>query len=385
MSVSQAWKEAVRSASSRRSFLRRLGASLGTAFLGSGTPLLAGETARSLFGNGSSPADPRVFDLHAHPGLFPAEGTPFYPGDEAGVTTVEAGLEAGLAGAFFSVVGDLRVLGPGPEGGLRPVRSFEPGEAWADYRRQIRVLRALLGRSPTQTATRADQVRGTDSAPARLAAFVACEGGDVLEGRPERLETLYEDGVRSLQLVHYAQNELGDLQTEPPRFDGLSETGRDVVREMNRLGMVVDVAHASFRTTVDVADASEHPIMLSHSLLKTGSDAALEARLVTPEHARVVADTGGVVGAWPAGGINGNLDDFVENTLRLVETVGVEHVGLGTDMDAGPDPVLSDYGQLPPWIDGLRSAGLSEEEVAGVSGGNALRLLDRVAGQGKGP
>lgn len=194
-----------------------------------------------------------------------------------------------------------------------------------------------------------------------MAAFVACEGGDVLEGRPERLETLYEEGIRSLRLVHYAQNELGNLQTEPPRFGGLSETGREIVREMNRLG-----------TVVDVAETSEPPILLSHSLLKTGSDAAIEARLVTLDHARVVA----------GGGINGNLDDFVENTLRLVEEVGVEHVGLGSDMDGGPDPVLSDYGQLPLWLDGLRNAGLSEEEVVGVSGGNALRPLDRVVGRG---
>lgn len=372
--------ETTGSAPTRRSFLRRLGLTVGAAFLGSGTPFLAREAASSILGSGSAPSEVTVFDLHAHPGLFPAKGTPFYPGDAAGVHTVEAGVDAGVVGAFFSLVGDLRVLGPAPEGGLRAVRSFEPGEAWADYRRQLRVLRALLQRSPAEAATRSDHVPRAGSNPHGLAAFVACEGGDVLEGQPGRLETLYDDGVRSLQLVHYAQNELADLQTEPARFGGLSEVGREVVAEANRLGMIVDVAHASYQTTVDVAEASDQPLLLSHSLLKTGSEAALERRLVTPEHARVVAETGGLVGAWPAGGVNGSLDDFVENTLRLVELLGVEHVGLGSDMDGGPDPVLADYGQVPRWVDGLRRAGLSGEEVALVSGGNALRLLERVVG-----
>lgn len=378
--MSRPREEDAGSAPTRRSFLRRLGLTAGAALLGSGTPFLAREAASSIVGRGSAPSEVSVFDLHAHPGLFPAKGTPFYPGDAAGVHTVEAGVDAGLVGAFFSLVGDLRVLGPTPQGGLRATRSFEPGEAWTDYRRQLRVLRALLQRSPAEAATRADHVPRAGPNPDGLAAFVACEGGDVLEGRPERLETLYDDGVRSLQLVHYAQNELGDLQTAPARFGGLSEVGREVVSEANRLGMIVDVAHASYRTTVDVADVSDRPLLLSHSLLKTGSEAALERRLVTPEHARVVAETGGVVGAWPAGGINGSLDDFVENTLRLVEVLGVEHVGLGSDMDGGPDPVLAGYGQVPRWMDGLRRGGLSDEELALVSGGNALRLLECVVG-----
>lgn len=378
MSMLRPREETAGSGPTRRGFLRRLGATLGVAFLGSGTSFMTREAAGSILGGGWTPSDVSVFDLHAHPGLFPAKGTPLYPGDAAGVRTVEAGVDAGVAGAFFSLVGDLRVLGPGSGGKLRAVRSFEPGEAWTDYRRQLRVLRALLRRAPAEAAVRPGQLSGASPDDDVLAAFVACEGGDALEGQPDRLETMYDDGVRSIQLVHYAQNELGDLQTEPARFGGLSEVGRQVVAEANRLGMIVDVAHASYRTTVDVADASHQPILLSHSLLRTGSTSALEQRLITPEHARVVAETGGIIGAWPAGGVNGSLDDFVENTLRLVDLLGAEHVGLGSDMDGGPAPVLADYGQVPRWVDGLRRGGLSDDELALVAGGNALRLLERV-------
>lgn len=134
----------------------------------------------------------------------------------------------------------------------------------------------------------------------------------------------------SLQLVHYAQNELGDLQTEPPRYGGLSDSGREVVREMDRLGMVVDVAHASFDTVRDVVHVSNEPVMLSHSLLKDESvHPGLLPRLLTPEHARLVAETGGVIGVWPLGVYDPegqiSMQAYVDATLRLSDVVGVDH------------------------------------------------------------
>src|ERR1035438_4314088 len=93
----------------------------------------------------------------------------------------------------------------------------------------------------------------TGSLPINASAS-ADEGGDCLEGKVGRLDDLYQRGVRSLQLVHYAQNTFGDLQTKPPVYNGLSTFGRDVVRRMNRLGMLVDVAHAAFATVKATVD-----------------------------------------------------------------------------------------------------------------------------------
>src|SRR5437868_15395317 len=112
---------------------------------------------------------------------------------------------------------------------------------------------------------------------------------------------MYKDVVRSVQLVHYAPNALGDLQTEAPQHEGLSKAGKDVVKKMNRLGMVIDVAHASFKTVQDVAEATDSPIILSHSVLKMEDDRPIAKRAITPEHAKTVAKTGGVIGMWPSG------------------------------------------------------------------------------------
>jgi membrane dipeptidase len=85
-----------------------------------------------------------------------------------------------------------------------------------------------------------------------------------------------------------------------------------------------------------------------------------------------------VIGAWPFGFTNRTFADFVDQTMRLVDAVGVDHVGLGTDMDSILQPVFSTYLQLPDWIATLRSNGLSEGDVAKIAGGNALRVLQQV-------
>lgn len=106
-------------------------------------------------------------------------------------------------------------------------------------------------------------------------------------------------------------------------------------------------------------------------------DRPIAVRAITEDHAKVVAQTGGVIGAWPSG-FNKDFDEYVDNTMRLVDLVGIDHVGLGSDMDANFKPVLGNYLQLPQWIDGLKSKGLSENEVHKLAGGNAVRVLSEV-------
>ena len=179
-----------------------------------------------------------------------------------------------------------------------------------------------------------------------------------------------------LQLLHYAQDVIGDLQTEQAVYDGLSSVGTEIVREMNRLGMVIDVAHASYKTVLDVVEVSETPLILSHSQLKRGEKR--HPRLLNPQHAEVIAATGGVIGMWPSGFNNDTFADFVDNTMRMIDLVGVEHVGLGTDMDSNYRPVFDSYTQLPDWTAALLANGLSANEVAQVVGGNAMRVIGQI-------
>lgn len=315
------------------------------------------------------------FDLHSHPGVFFGKGLKDYPGD-AGVMKTTAEMNSGhLSGAFFSLVADVAIIERTPTG-IRPTRAYATGEAWKEYHRQMNALKDLLKALP---ATLATTVAELDNATKnkKVAAFIACEGGDFLDGNVELLDEMYSGGVRSIQLVHYAPNALGDLQTEATQHNGLSKVGKEVVLRMNKLGMVVDVAHASFKTVQDVAGITKAPIILSHSILKMEDTRPLSRRAITPGHAKLVAGTGGVIGAWPSG-FNNSFEEFVDNTLRLVDEAGVDHVGLGTDMDGNFKPVFGSYLQLPQWAKALKAKGLSNEEVGKILGGNARRVLAKV-------
>lgn len=349
----------------RRQVLQRLGL-----FSMAGSPIL-GQRADTASFLKQHPA----FDLHCHPGAFYRQGMAGYAGDQAFTKTTSEMRIGGLAAAFFSIVSDARLTSLGAKGVVVSDRGMAEGEAWADCLKQLKTFDELTKRENIGLATSVGQMNDLRQ-HGRIAAFLACEGGHGLEGRLDHLDELYGRGVRSLQLVHYAQDTLGDAQTLPPIYNGLSAFGRDVVRRMNRLGMVVDVAHASLATVKATVDIGEGPIMLSHSHLQ--SETSPHPRLISIEHARLVASTGGVIGAWPSGFANKTFDDFVDQTMRLIDAVGVDHVGLGTDMDGNFKPVFSSYRQLPDWVAGLRSKGLSEADLAKVVGGNALRMLGQV-------
>jgi membrane dipeptidase len=93
---------------------------------------------------------------------------------------------------------------------------------------------------------------------------------------------------------------------------------------------------------------------------------------------KIGSSTAGLIGAWPSGFAKRTFADFVDQTMRLIDVVGIDHVGLGTDMDGNFKPVFSNYRQLPDWVTGLGSKGLSDGDLAKVVGGNAIRILNPV-------
>ena len=321
-------------------------------------------------------------DVHAHPGRC------FLAGLDAGdplagllgggpdvAAALSAARDAGLAAVTLSTVADLRVLAPDPVKGQRAAREFRPGEAYADHRRQLDGISRTLARLGVPVAVTAAEI---ESAWARgqTAVLVGCEGGDFLEGRPEALAEAQALGASSLTLVHYRLNQIGDVQTEEPAHGGLTAFGREVVAECNRLGMVIDCAHATFETTVGVLEASRQPVMVSHSHLDhLGRH---HPRLLSPAHARAVADAGGLIGAWPSGVTSTSLADFADEIARLADLAGPGHVAVGTDMDANYRPVLTRYADFAALPRLLAARGLSDADTDSILGGNVLRLLRAV-------
>ncbi len=342
--------------------------------------LIAAAAGTSLLGlkakeSWTAPKQPLTFDFHCHPGLFVTKGTPRYAGDAAVLKTVTTMNSSRLSGAFVSLVADMPLIAIGPTG-VSVSHTYAAGEGWREYQRQLGLFKELFKSTDVRVSTKAADLEKYASQD-KVAAYLGCEGGDMLEGNVDRVDEMYKDGVRSIQLVHYVPNDLGDLQTAAAVHNGLSFFGKDVVGRMNKLGIVVDVAHASFKTTKDVADVTTKPIILSHSALALEPDRPIAQRAISADHARVVAGTGGVIGMWPSGFFK-NFDEFVDGTLRMIEVAGADHVGLGTDMDGNFKPVMESYSQLAAWGEALRAKGLSEEETWKVLGGNALRVLKAV-------
>jgi len=309
-------------------------------------------------------------DVHAHPGRC------FLNGDRPAVA-LQAARDAGLTAVSFATVADLAVLGFNPSGGLYAKRPFQPGEARTDHQRQLAALGALAERERAPVARTAGDIERAH-ADGETAILVGCEGGDFLDGEIDRLDEAHTQGMSSLTLVHYRVNELGDIQTEEPVHHGLTAFGREVVAGCNRLGVVVDCAHATFATTVGVLEATDAPVMVSHSHLDHPERS--HPRLLSDDHARAVADAGGLIGAWPAGFTSATLEDFIDEILRLVELIGLDHVAIGTDLDANFKPVLTEHGEFSSVATSLRARGLSSTETDQVLGGNVVELYRAVAG-----
>lgn len=322
-------------------------------------------------------------DLHGHAGrcfLAGRSGSdPFV--STLGAEDIRAALAAaaasGLAAITLSTVADLRVLAPDPVKGLAASREFGRGEAYGDHRRQLDAITSALADLGVPVVVSAAEVERAWSS-GRTAVLLSCEGGDFLEGRLEALAEARAAGASSLTLVHYRVNEIGDVQTEEPVHGGLTGFGREVVAECNRLGLIIDCAHATFRTTADVLAASSQPVMVSHSHLD--HDGRPHPRLLSREHASIVAAAGGVIGAWPSGVVSNSLADFADEVMRLTDLVGADHVGIGTDMDANYRPVLRSYADFATLPGLLADRGLSEAGRDQVLGANALRLLAAVTG-----
>ncbi len=142
---------------------------------------------------------------------------------------------------------------------------------------------------------------------------------------------------------------------------------------MNRTGIIIDLAHATFEVTRGVLDASGKPVMVSHTNIAT--PALSHPRLISSEHARLVAAAGGVIGSWPSGVGQTTFSDYIDSIQRLVDTVGMDHVAIGTDMDANFKPVLRSYRDWSLLPAALLARGMRDDEVAKIMGGNFLRVF----------
>jgi len=308
-------------------------------------------------------------DLHSHPGML-----------RGSRLTTDQHLQKLAEGrvnvALFAAVADGPLLTYRSGRGIYATRSPRPGELYTYTYRSLEPLRARIDAGQLNLITKAGDLEAARAAR-RPAAILATEGGDFLEGRLDRVQEAYDRGIRSIQLVHYRVNELGDIQTEAAVHRGLTPFGKDVIREMNRLGMLIDLAHGTLDDVRVAVDVSTKPMIVSHTNLQNSSG---WSRFVSPEHARLVTARGGLIGSMPVAIGVRDFDGFIGEIMRLVDVVGVDHVAIGTDMDGVVQQsiIFDDYAEWPSIPASLLARGVSADDVAKILGGNFRRVFREV-------
>jgi len=332
----------------------------------------------------------RILDPHAHPDQFYTEN----PGVIDNTSTLSGIVEIGMVASSFAAIGDLHYLGTGVPG----VGEYE------GTKYQLSKVQALADAGKVKPVLSASDVPFFLRSGIPPGAIFSIEGGDPLTTgtvgadpfavASARLVEFHDLGVRTITLIHYRNNDLGDTQSARPDRDpgpangGLTPLGKHVVSRMQELGMVVDVAHASLSTLQGVAAISRRPIVDSHTSLKPTDDPTIFRRLRTWEEMETIAATGGIVCTWPYayeyGGVRRmTFADWAAEIVRMKQRLGMAHVGLGTDGG----------GNLPSLIEGytgvqdlgflaveMRKVGLSKRDVQAFFGGNLLRVLKECIG-----
>jgi len=202
--------------------------------------------------------------------------------------------------------------------------------------------------------------------------LLSIEGLQDLEGKPANLDRLYAAGFRMAGFAHFFDTEAAGSMHGRAK-GGLTPLGRQVLRRMEALGMIVDVAHASHAAVADILAMARRPVVSSHG----GVQATCKVnRNLTDDEIRGIARTGGVIGIgyWEAAVCSTSPKAVAEAIAHVRDLVGIDHVGLGSDFD-GAVTTGFDASQLVVVTQALVDRGFSEQEIAKVMGGNALRVL----------
>ena len=284
------------------------------------------------------------------------------------------GMRAGsLATACLADVPDAPVLGRNAKGVLGATRKPGQGELYKYHLGRLDWIDEMVAKHGVRRALNADDL-GAAHAEGQPAIIQDVEGLDFLERKLERLEESHKRGVRHVQLVHYTPNDIGDFQTGTVTHKGLTHFGAEVIRACQKLGLVIDIAHATEPTVKQAVKVATKPLLLSHTALQ-GSKAMgptpLTGRQISRDHAKAVAETGGSIGIWH---FFPSLDKYVEGLKEMVDVVGVDHVSVGTDQQVAPGIVQS-YAQWVLLVAAMLRGGFAPEEAGKIAGGNYLRIF----------
>jgi membrane dipeptidase len=322
--------------------------------------------------------------------------------------------EGGMNGIFFSIWIDGRIMGP-------PAVQKALDQIDAVHQNVQKYSKDLVFCRTAEDVRRAH-------AQGKIAALIGVEGGHMI-GNDIRILRMFGDlGVRYMTLSHFYNDEWADSSTDKPVHNGLTEFGKDIVREMNRQGIMVDISHVSDKTFYDALEVSKAPLIASHSSCRAISN---HPRNMTDQMIKDLAAKGGVIQinyeksfidqAYKdasdklSGGVVAQFDQLkkacgddqecfgqkmaeqekqataegklphvsweriIQHIDHTVKLVGADHVGLGSDFDGATMPDgLEDCSKLPKITEALLRKGYSEDDIRKILGGNTLRVMEQV-------
>jgi len=307
-----------------------------------------------------------TIDIHSHAGRVSRPRLP--------LESVAAPMrEGGMAVICLAIVADGPAIHTLPDRRIVAFREPEPGELYRWSGTAFARVHQLAAEQRLAVVT--DAVSLHAARKEGPAVVVAAEGADFLERSLDRLDEAHANHrLRHLQLTHYRVNELGDIQTEEPVHGGLTDFGAEVIRACNRLGIVVDVAHGTYDLVKRAAATTAKPLVLSHTSLS--ANPGRRSRLISSDHARLIAETGGVIGVWPPVSVFPDKAALAAGMARMVDVAGIDHVGLGSDMLGLTSPsVFAGYDELPALAEALLAQGFSPAEASKLLGGNYARVF----------
>jgi membrane dipeptidase len=210
---------------------------------------------------------------------------------------------------------------------------------------------------------------------------LSAEGASFADEDVAEIKTAYDLGIRQIQLVHYVRNPIADFQTEPPHHKGLSDYGKTVLAECNRLGILVDLAHCTDACVRDALEIAKAPVVWSHSsVTREGTPnwklPVWQARQLRFETAKAIADKGGVIGLWALGSDVGKTpQSYAKRIAEMADWLGEDHVAFGTDMNALAKPAIASYSDLRKAVQDLEQLQPASGHVRKIAIGNYARVL----------
>jgi len=269
-----------------------------------------------------------------------------------------------------------------------PADTHDRGTALLETLQQIELVHAMIKHYPDtfELAANADDVERIVKA-GRIASMMGIEGGYSIESSIDNVQRLYDLGCRYMTLTHSKSLDWADSATDDPKCGGLSDFGREVIREMNRVGMLVDLSHVSIECMQKAIQTTKAPVMFSHSSARALTD---HARNVPDEVLRLMPENGGIVMVnfyskfvAPSAVLTkdetaaGSIHDVVDHIEHIIKVAGIDHVGIGSDFDGVPrlPDQLEDVSTYPRITQELLNRGYSEADIHKLLGTNMLRVL----------